>query len=110
MYRSVEPFSNSVKPLKNFSDSLYTTNKNVYQLLRYGVKVKADASSDFEDVELINWSAFSDNDFAIAEEVTIKGNKTKRPDRLDILIGNIKAIAFTAHCRPRTCGRQRATS
>lgn len=65
---------------QNFSDSLYTTNKNVYQLLRYGVKVKADASSDFEDIELINWKDFSDNDFAIAEEVTIKDNKTKRPD------------------------------
>ncbi|MEL7146920.1 MAG: HsdR family type I site-specific deoxyribonuclease, partial [Bacteroidota bacterium] len=65
---------------QNFSDSLYTTNKNVYQLLRYGVKVKADASSDFEDVHLINWKDFSDNDFAIAEEVTIQGNKTKRPD------------------------------
>jgi len=65
---------------QNFSDSLYTTNKNVYQLLRYGVKVKADTSTDFEDVHLINWQDFSDNDFAIAEEVTIKGNKTKRPD------------------------------
>ncbi len=65
---------------ENFNDSLYTTNKNVYQQLRYGVKVKADASSDFEDVHLINWKDFKDNDFAIAEEVTIKGNKTKRPD------------------------------
>ena len=65
---------------QNFSDSLYTTNKNVYKLLRYGVKVKADASSDFEDVHLVNWNDFNDNDFAIAEEVTIKANKTKRPD------------------------------
>ena len=64
----------------NFNDSLYTTNKNVYKQLRYGVKVKADASSHFETVHLINWDKFSDNDFAIAEEVTIKGNKTKRPD------------------------------
>jgi len=64
----------------NFNDSLYTTNKNVYQQLRYGIKVKADASSHFETVNLINWDKFSDNDFAIAEEVTIKGNKTKRPD------------------------------
>jgi len=64
----------------NFNDSLYTTNKNVYQQLRYGIKVKADASSDFEDVHLINWKDFNDNDFAIAEEVTIKSNKTKRPD------------------------------
>ena len=42
--------------------------------------MKADASSDFEDVELINWTDFSDNDFAIAEVVTVQGNKTKRPD------------------------------
>ncbi|HIP35988.1 MAG TPA: restriction endonuclease subunit R, partial [Crocinitomix sp.] len=64
----------------NFSDSLYTTNKNVYQQLRYGIEVKADASSNYETVHLINWKNFKDNDFAIAEEVTIKGNKTKRPD------------------------------
>ena len=64
----------------NFNDSLYTTNKNVYQQLRYGIKVKSDASSHFETVHLINWDNFADNDFAIAEEVTIKGNKTKRPD------------------------------
>jgi len=64
----------------NFNDSLYTTNKNVYQQLRYGIEVKADASSNYETVHLINWKRFKDNDFAIAEEVTIKGNKTKRPD------------------------------
>ena len=65
---------------KNFNDSLYTTNKNVYQLLRYGIKVKAEAGDNFETVHLINWKNFKDNDFAIAEEVTIKGNHTKRPD------------------------------
>jgi len=64
----------------NFNDSLYTTNKNLYQQLRYGIEVKADASSNYETVHLINWKKFKDNDFAIAEEVTIKGNKTKRPD------------------------------
>ena len=64
----------------NFSDSLYTTNKNVYQLLRYGIPVKADASSKNETVHFFDWKNFAENDFAIAEEVTIKGNKTKRPD------------------------------
>ena len=64
----------------NFSDNLYTTNKNVYQLLRYGVKVKAEMGENYETVHLINWKDFKDNDFAIAEEVTIKGNKVKRPD------------------------------
>jgi len=66
--------------VNNFNDSLYTTNKNVYQLLRYGVKVKAEAGDNFETLHLINWKDFNDNDFAIAEEVTIKGNHTKRPD------------------------------
>jgi len=64
----------------NFNDSLYTTNKNVYQLLRYGIKVKAEAGENFKTVHLFDWKNFTNNDFAIAEEVTIKGNKTKRPD------------------------------
>lgn len=64
----------------NFSDSLYATNKNVYQLLRYGINIKAETGDNFETVHLINWKDFTANDFAIAEEVTIKGNKTKRPD------------------------------
>lgn len=64
----------------NFNDSLYTTNKNVYQKLRYGVKIKVSASENYETIPVINWKDFDDNDFAIAEEVTIKGVKTKRPD------------------------------
>lgn len=64
----------------NFNDSLYTTNKNVYEYLRYGIKVKAEASENFETVHLFDWQNPENNDFAIAEEVTIKGNKTKRPD------------------------------
>ncbi|HAI68467.1 MAG TPA: restriction endonuclease subunit R [Gammaproteobacteria bacterium] len=64
----------------NYHDSLYTTNKNVYHLLRYGVKVKAAASENFETVHLINWHNFKDNDFALAEEVTLKGEHSKRPD------------------------------
>ena len=64
----------------NFNDSLYTTNKNVYEKLRYGVKVKAEAGENFETVHLFDWKNPTENDFYIAEEVTIKGNKTKRPD------------------------------
>ncbi len=64
----------------NFNDSLYTTNKNVYQKLRYGIKVKTEAGENFETVHLFDWENPKNNDFAIAEEVTIKSNKTKRPD------------------------------
>ena len=64
----------------NYNESLYTNNKNVYGLLRYGVKVKADIGENFETVGLIDWKNPLKNDFAIAEEVTISGNHDKRSD------------------------------
>ena len=64
----------------NYNESLYTNNKNVYRLLRYGVQVKAEAGENFETVQLIDWKNPEENDFAIAEEVTIQGNHEKRPD------------------------------
>tara|TARA_R110001592_G_scaffold103051_1_gene290384 strand:- start:4710 stop:7799 length:3090 start_codon:yes stop_codon:yes gene_type:complete len=64
----------------NFSDSLYTTNKNVYELLRYGADIKTEIGKNTEKVHFIDWQNWALNDFGIAEEVTIKGNKTKRPD------------------------------
>lgn len=64
----------------NFSDSLYTTNKNVYELLRYGADIKTEVGKNTEKVHFIEWKHWDKNDFAVAEEVTIKGNKTKRPD------------------------------
>lgn len=64
----------------NFNDSLYKTNKNVYEKLRYGIRVQAQAGENFETVHLFDWHNFANNDFTIAQEVTIKGNKTKRPD------------------------------
>ncbi len=64
----------------NYNESLYTNNKNVYQLLRYGVQVKAEAGQNFELVQLIDWQHPAKNEFAIAEEVTVYGNREKRPD------------------------------
>jgi len=60
--------------------SLYDNNQAVYQLLRYGVQVKAEVGDNFETVQLINWKVPSSNDFAVAEEVTVTGNHEKRPD------------------------------
>lgn len=62
------------------SKSLYDINKEVYSLLRYGVKVKEEAGENTQTVWLINWEEPLENDFAIAEEVTVKGENTKRPD------------------------------
>jgi type I restriction enzyme R subunit len=60
--------------------SLYGNNQAVYQLLRYGVPVKIEAGKVTEAVHLINWAQPHKNDFAIAEEVTLKGKLERRPD------------------------------
>ena len=60
--------------------SLYDNNKAVYSLLRYGVPVKVEAREVTETVKLINWEQSEENDFAIAEEVTLRGNLERRPD------------------------------
>lgn len=62
------------------SSSLYEINKAVYSLLRYGIKVKEEAGENTQTVHLINWKKPLKNDFAIAEEVTVKGEYNKRPD------------------------------
>ncbi|PPG44396.1 type I restriction endonuclease subunit R [Rathayibacter sp. AY2B5] len=60
--------------------NLYEANRDVYQLLRYGVKVKAAAGESTQTVWLIDWQTPSANHFALAEEVTVLGHHTKRPD------------------------------
>nr|WP_052056155.1 HsdR family type I site-specific deoxyribonuclease [Myxosarcina sp. GI1] len=60
--------------------SLYDINQEVYGLLRYGIKVKENVGENNQTVWLIDWSDPINNDFAIAEEVAIKGDNNKRPD------------------------------
>jgi type I restriction enzyme, R subunit len=60
--------------------TLYDANQAVYQLLRYGVSVKVGGGEMNETVHLVNWDKPADNDFAIAEEVTLKGGHERRPD------------------------------
>ena len=64
----------------NSNGSLYERNQEVYKLLRYGVPVKEEAGKVTESVFLINWKEPHKNDFAIAEEVTLRGNFERRPD------------------------------
>lgn len=67
--------------VNNPNESLYNNNKNTYQLLRYGVKVKAEAGENYETIHLIDWQNPEANHFAVVEEVTVKGGQfTKRPD------------------------------
>jgi type I restriction enzyme R subunit len=64
----------------NTHRSLYDNNKAVYSLLRYGVDVQVQAGKPMDKVKLINWDEPQKNDFAIAEEVTLKGGLERRPD------------------------------
>ncbi len=60
--------------------TLYEANHEVYELLRYGVKVKPGMGEQHETVWLIDWAKPEANHFALAEEVAIKGEHNKRPD------------------------------
>ena len=64
----------------NHSRTLYGNNQAIYTLLRYGVPVKTDVGDVTETIHLINWQEPDQNNFAIAEEVTLKGNQERRPD------------------------------
>ncbi|MGO9257656.1 MAG: type I restriction endonuclease subunit R [Bryobacteraceae bacterium] len=64
----------------NPARNLFHNNQAVYSLLRYGVPVKIEAGRPTETVNLINWAEPLNNDFAIAEEVTLRGNHERRPD------------------------------
>src|ERR1035437_6782631 len=67
------------KATNDQSKILYDVNKEVYSLLRYGVTVQPETGQNKRTVWLIDWENPTNNDFAIAEEVTIRGIHKKRP-------------------------------
>lgn len=69
-----------VKTAANLSEGLYEANKQVYKLLRYGITVKEELGQPKETVWLIDWKNTNNNHFAVAEEVTVLGRNSKRPD------------------------------
>lgn len=60
--------------------TLYEANKEIYALLRYGIKVREGVGEQTQNVWLINWDRLDENDFYVAEEVTLTGSNTRRPD------------------------------
>ena len=54
------------------SKSLYDRNRAVYDLLRYGVKVRPEAGENTDHRLADRLEAPENNHFAIAEEVTVK--------------------------------------
>ncbi|MFC1486935.1 type I restriction endonuclease subunit R [Thermoproteota archaeon] len=74
----------------NQNKALYDINKEVYSLLRYGIKIKEDIGETKQTVWLIDWKNPKNNDFYIAEEVTVLGQHNKRPD----IVLYVNGIAF----------------
>lgn len=62
------------------SKNLYDANRDVYEKLRYGLKVRPSVQEQTVTVWLIDWANPENNDFALAEEITVAGANTKRPD------------------------------
>lgn len=67
--------------------TLYQANLRTYQLLRYGVQVQVAVGQAHETVHLVDWENPERNDFAIAEEVTLRGGHERRPDLVIYLNG-----------------------
>ncbi|GAA8470207.1 hypothetical protein HpNP8_01910 [Helicobacter pylori] len=63
--------------LKN---DLYEANQKFYDLLIYGVKTKISQNENTQTTWLIDWKDVFKNEFGVAEEVSVKGSNTKRPD------------------------------
>lgn len=66
------------------SKTLYQRNRRVYELLRYGVKVKPEHGQQTQTVWLVDWNEPRNNSFSVAEEVAVSAASpaahNKRPD------------------------------
>lgn len=81
-----------VKASTNLQQGLYHANKEVYSLLKYGAKVKEAADLPPKTVYFIDFEDAGKNDFYIAEEVTVVGGNTKRPDLVIYVNGIALAV------------------
>ncbi|HXJ38701.1 MAG TPA: HsdR family type I site-specific deoxyribonuclease, partial [Bryobacteraceae bacterium] len=72
--------------------TLYQANLRTYQLLRYGVPVQIAAGQPHDTVHLVDWEHPEKNDFAVAEEVTLRGGFERRPDLVIYLNGIAVAV------------------
>src|SRR2546422_4841817 len=93
---SAAHISTALQKLETAADSmgitLYQANLRTYQLLRYGVSVQIAAGKPHETVHLIDWERPENNDFAIAEEVTLRGGYERRPDLVLFLNGIVIGV------------------
>lgn len=66
------------------ADNLKNANKEVYSLLRDGTSIYNSKTGEHNTVKFIDWDNYTNNTFAIAEEVSVKryadNSRTRRPD------------------------------
>ncbi|GAA7750336.1 HsdR family type I site-specific deoxyribonuclease [Helicobacter pylori] len=65
---------------KALENDLYEANQKFYELLIYGVKTTISQNEPTQTSWLIDWKDVFKNEFSVAEEVSVKGPNTKRPD------------------------------
>ncbi len=68
------------KVAHNETRTLYEVNKEVYNMLKYGIGITLYVGQKEQKVYFINYEDYTKNDFYVAEEVTIEGENEKRPD------------------------------
>jgi type I restriction enzyme R subunit len=69
-----------IKAAGNLQQGLYKANQDVYSLLKYGAKVHENPGEPDKTVYFVDWEHSHNNEFAVAEEVTIKSGSKRRPD------------------------------
>ena len=72
--------------------TLYNANLETYKFLRYGVEVLLAVGKPHESVHLVDWDHPERNDFALAEEVTLRTGHERRPDIVLYLNGIAVAV------------------
>ena len=84
--------SELIKAADDMTHGLYDANHKVYTLLKYGAKVKETPESSPKTVYFIDVDNPTNNDFAIAEEVTVIDRQEKRPDLVIYVNGIAMAV------------------
>jgi len=81
-----------VRDAGNLQQGLFKANQEVYSRLKYGVPVKENPGEPDKTVYLIDWEHPYKNQFAVAEEVTIKDKNERRPDLVVYINGIAVAV------------------
>lgn len=81
-----------VKAADDMTHGLYDANRKVYSLLKYGAKVRENPEDSPKTVYFMDTVHPTNNDFAIAEEVTVIDHQEKRPDLVIYLNGIAVAV------------------